>query len=112
MKKLSIFLLLLLWANFSEAQTATKPMILPFQDPPNAGTWLLGQAYGNTTGAYNFGDEWYSAGQGLHFGLDFSAACGTPLVATAAGVVAQVDNLGFGSAPHNLILRHEELGLT
>lgn len=112
MKRLSILLFLLLWISLAEAQTAEKPMILPFQEPPSVGTWLLGQAYGNTTGAYNFGDEWYSAGQGLHFGLDFSAACGTPLVATADGVVAHVDNLGFGSAPHNLILRHDDIGLT
>jgi hypothetical protein len=107
-----IVLFLIIGFGLVEAQTAAKPMILPFQDPPSVSTWLLGQAYGNTTGAYNRADEWYSAGQGLHFGLDFSAACGTPLVATADGIVAFVDNLNFGSAPHNLILRHEELGLT
>ncbi|MCB9458868.1 MAG: M23 family metallopeptidase [Anaerolineaceae bacterium] len=100
-------------AGISKAQQLiNKPLILPFQDGPALDTWLLGQAYGNTTGAYNFGDLWYSAGQGLHFGLDFSAACGTPLVAVADGVVAYVDNLSFGSAPHNLILRHDAIGLT
>jgi hypothetical protein len=112
MRRVSIFFLLLFWINLAEAQINEKPLILPFQDPPSANTWLLGQVYGNTTGAYNFGDEWYSAGQGLHFGLDFSAACGTPLVATADGIVAHVDNLGFGSAPHNLILWHEAIGVT
>lgn len=98
--------------RYSQAQGTNKPLILPFQDGPGLDTWLFGQTYGNTTGAYNFGDLWYSAGQGLHFGLDFSAACGTPLVAVADGVVAYVDNLNFGSAPHNLIIRHEALGLT
>jgi hypothetical protein len=112
MRALIILLFLVLWANLSAGQTIDKPMMLPFQDAPSPSTWLLGQVYGNTTGAYNFGDEWYSAGQGLHFGLDFSAACGTPLVATADAVVAYVDNLSFGSAPHNLILRHDELALT
>lgn len=98
--------------GIGHSQTAERPLILPFQDPPSIDTWLLGQAYGNTTGAYRFGDQWYSAGQGLHFGLDFSAPCGTPLVAVADGTVAFVDNLNFGSAPHNVILRHDALGLT
>lgn len=96
----------------SHAQTPGKPFILPVQGDPGLDTWLLGQAYGNTTGAFNFGDLWYEAGQGLHFGLDFSAPCGTPLVAVADGFVAFVDNFGFGSRPHNVILRHPELGLT
>ena len=104
--------LLLLISSTVYSQTAERPLILPFQDPAGIDTWLLGQAYGNTTGAYRFGDQWYSAGQGLHFGLDFSAPCGSPLVAVADGTVAFVDNLNFGSAPHNLILRHDALGLT
>ena len=95
-----------------QAQTSDRPLILPMQDAPSPQTWLLGQVYGNTTGAFNFGDRWYSAGQGLHFGLDFSAACGALLVAVADGEVAFVDNLSFGSAPHNLILRHPQIGLT
>lgn len=112
MKRFVVIILLFLLSISSQAQTQGKPLILPFQDEAGLNTWLLGQAYGNTTGAYNFGDQWYSAGQGLHFGLDFSAPCGTPLVAVADGVVAFVDNLNFGSAPHNLILRHDEIGLT
>lgn len=94
------------------AQTPEKPLILPMQGDPGIDTWLLGQAYGNTTGAFNFGDLWYEAGQGLHFGLDFSAPCGTPLVAVADGFVVFVDNFGFGSRPHNVILRHPDIGLT
>ncbi len=114
MKRLSLIVsfVLLLVTSISSSQTLERPLILPFQDPPSIDTWLLGQAYGNTTGAYRFGDQWYSAGQGLHFGLDFSAPCGTPLVAVADGTVAFVDDLNFGSAPHNVILRHEALGLT
>src|SRR5690606_24729918 len=105
-------ILALLATNIAYSQTPERPLILPFQEPAGIDTWLLGQAYGNTTGAYRFGDQWYSAGQGLHFGLDFSAPCGSPLVAVADGTVAFVDNLNFGSAPHNVILRHEVLGLT
>ena len=94
------------------AQTAPRPMIPPMQEGPGLSTWLFGQAYGNTTGAFNNGVAWYSAGQGLHFGLDFPMACGTPLVAVADGEVVFVDNFGFGSRPHNLILRHPDLGLS
>ncbi len=113
MKRLTIILILLLsFTGLSQSQTAERPLILPFQEPPGIDTWLLGQAYGNTTGAYRFGDQWYSAGQGLHFGLDFSAPCGSSLVAVADGTVAFVDNLNFGSAPHNVLLRHDDLGLT
>lgn len=108
----AICVFLLLSISSMQAQTAERPLILPFQDEAGIDTWLLAQAYGNTIGAYLFGDQWYSAGQGLHFGLDFTAPCGTPLVAVADGTVAFVDNLNFGSAPHNVILRHEALGLT
>lgn len=89
-----------------------RPMIMPAAGQPSPATWMFGQAYGNTTGAYNFGDRWYRAGQGLHFGVDLSMPCGTPLVAVADGTVMFVDDKGFGSDPHNLILRHDELGVT
>lgn len=88
-----------------------KPFSLPMNQPAGPSTWLLGQLYGNTVGAYNFGQQWYSAGQGLHFGIDFSMPCGTPLVAVADGVVAFVDDLGFGAGPHNLLIRHPEQGV-
>lgn len=93
------------------AQTDAKPMIFPVAIAPGPQTWLFGQAYGNTTGAFNFGTAWYSAGQGLHFGIDVGMPCGTPLVATADGVIWQVDNLAYGAGPHNLLIRHEDLGL-
>jgi hypothetical protein len=93
------------------AQISERPFILPLQGEPGLSTWLFGQAYGNTVGAYNNSVEWYSAGQGLHFGLDFPAPCGTPVVAVADGTVMHVDNFGFGSRPHNLLIRHDAVGL-
>jgi murein DD-endopeptidase MepM/ murein hydrolase activator NlpD len=89
-----------------------KPFILPFQEPPGPDTWLLAQTYGNTTGAYRQRDTTYSASQGIHFGIDFSARCGTELVAIADGVIYATDALSFGSAPHNLLIDHPELGYT
>jgi murein DD-endopeptidase MepM/ murein hydrolase activator NlpD len=92
------------------AAQATRPFILPFKEPPGPDTWLLGQPYGNTTGAYRQRYRTYSAGQGIHFGVDFTAPCGTEVVAVADGVVFAVDNLNFGAAPHNLMIDHPDLG--
>lgn len=112
MRSRIIFLLILLFAvRIAQAQTPERPLILPMQAPAGIDTWLLGQPYGNTTGAFNFGSAWYSAGQGLHFGLDFSMPCQTPLVAAADGTVVHVDNFAYGSRPHNLLIRHDGLGL-
>jgi len=94
------------------AQDSTKPLRMPLTMPAGPSTWLFGQPYGNTVGAFNFGTAWYSAGQGLHFGIDISMPCGTPLVAVADGEVIYVDNLAFGAGPHNLILRHPQAGVT
>jgi murein DD-endopeptidase MepM/ murein hydrolase activator NlpD len=82
------------------------PFILPFADPPSPSTWLLGQVYGNSTGAFARRREWYQAGQGIHFGIDFSAKCGTPVVAIGDGTVLKVDAPEHGSAPHNLLIAH------
>ena len=87
-----------------------KPFILPFLEPPGLDTWLMVQPYGNTIGAYFQRDTTYRAGQGIHFGVDFSAPCGTEIVAIADGVVFAVDNTNFGSLPHNLMIDHPELG--
>lgn len=93
------------------AQSDTqKPFILPFKEPPGPDTWLLGQTYGNTVGAYRQRETTYGAGQGIHFGIDFSARCGTEMVAMADGIVFAVDNLNFGSLPHNLMIDHPDLG--
>ncbi len=78
---------------------------LPFAGKPSVNTWLLGQLYGNTTGAYRRRGSDYRAGQGIHFGMDFSAPCGTPVLAIGAGVVSEVDG-PHGSPPHNLVIDH------
>jgi len=83
-----------------------KPFGLPFATPPGPDTWLVIQMYGNTVGAYRWRRLVYGAGQGLHFGIDFAARCGTPVVAIGAGVVRDVDNLNRGALPHNLIINH------
>jgi murein DD-endopeptidase MepM/ murein hydrolase activator NlpD len=93
-------------AHSAPLQQETPPFILPFLDPPGPGTWLLGQTYGNTVGAYRQRTTTYSAGQGLHFGVDLSARCGYPIVAIGDGVVSKVDALEHGSAPHNLMIDH------
>src|SRR5687767_4573371 len=104
----------LLWTIYTTtptyAQTTDKPFSLPFNTPPGLQTWLLGQHYGNTTGAYNYGKYWYKAGQGLHFGIDFAAPCGTIVTAVADGVVEHVDNFTFGLEPHNIMLGHPDTG--
>jgi hypothetical protein len=89
-----------------------KPFILPVASAASPSTWLLVQPYGNTTGAFNYGAAWYSAGQGLHFGIDIGMPCRTPVVAIGDAEVIYVDNLTFGAGPHNLILRHNDAGVT
>lgn len=94
-------------STVSFAAQADKPFILPFSGPPGPNSWYLIQYYGNTQGAYRFRDDWYRAGQGLHFGLDFAVRCRTPVLAIGDGEVAKVDGLEHGSGPHNLLIRHE-----
>lgn len=122
--RLGLLLALLLAATVSQAappegaslalvqQTADgeRPFILPFKEPPGPNTWLLGQTYGNTVGAYFNRNTTYRFSQGIHFGVDFTAPCGTEIVALADGVVALVDAPSYGSLPHNLIVDHPQLG--
>lgn len=88
------------------AQTPDRPFSLPFADPPGPDTWLLIQAYGNTVFAYRFRDTVYVDGQGLHFGIDLAAKCGTPVVAIGDGVVREVDSAYHGAGPHNVMIDH------
>jgi murein DD-endopeptidase MepM/ murein hydrolase activator NlpD len=84
----------------------TPPFRLPFTESPGPDTWLLAQPYGNTVFAYRARTTTYWAGQGIHFGVDFDAACGTTVVAIGDGTVVAVDNPYHGAGPHNLILDH------
>jgi murein DD-endopeptidase MepM/ murein hydrolase activator NlpD len=114
----------LLWLVVSLAPTSSAaaplaavpvlapPFRLPFEGDPGPATWLVGQMYGNTTGAYRLGDVWYAAGQGLHFGIDLLAPCGTPVVSIGDGQVVQADWTARGAGPHNLIVRHEGQGVS
>lgn len=87
------------------ALPTAPPFGLPFATPPGPDSWTLGQPYGNTTGAFRQRFTTYRNGQGIHFGVDFSAPCGTPVVAIGDGVVSEVDG-PHGAAPHNLVIDH------
>ena len=82
------------------------PFSLPFASPPGPGTWLLAQPYGNTVFAYRQRRAFYGAGQGLHFGVDLAAPCGTEVVAIGDGVVVGIDQTSHGAGPHNLMIDH------
>jgi murein DD-endopeptidase MepM/ murein hydrolase activator NlpD len=92
-------------------QAGPRPYRLPFAEPPGPGTWYVIQWYGNTTGAYRTGAGQYSAGQGIHFGVDFAAPCGSQVVAIGDGVVVAADG-DYGSPPHNLVIRHDDGNLS
>ncbi|WP_376792711.1 M23 family metallopeptidase [Thermoflexus sp.] len=83
-----------------------RPFGLPFAEPPGPSTWLMVQPYGNTVGAFRQRNTTYRAGQGLHFGIDLAARCGTPIVAIGDGVVSEVDAAFHGAGPHNLMIDH------
>jgi murein DD-endopeptidase MepM/ murein hydrolase activator NlpD len=87
-------------------EESPAPFGLPFASQPGPQTWLLSQPYGNTVFAYAQRRTFYGAGQGLHFGVDFAAPCGTQVVAIGDGVVAGVDQTSHGAGPHNLMIDH------
>jgi Peptidase family M23 len=89
----------------SKIAPPSRQFSLPFAGNPSVNTWTLSQAYGNTTGGYRRRNTDYRAGQGIHFGLDFSAPCGTPVLAIGDGTVSEVDG-PHGSPPHNLVIAH------
>lgn len=86
----------------SEA-TGDKPYRLPFAVAPGPSTWYVTQWYGVTTAGYRGRNSTYAQGQGIHFGIDFAAECGSEVVAIAAGRVIAIDG-DFGSPPHNCAL--------
>ena len=109
MRRLALLTLLLLTlapSAPSAARLDPKPFGLPFAAPPGPSTWLFTQAYGNTTNAYRTRRSQYAAGQGVHFGLDLGAACGTEVIAIGDGVVSKVDSFNHGAGPHNLMIDH------
>ncbi|MDX1520921.1 MAG: M23 family metallopeptidase [Anaerolineae bacterium] len=88
-----------------QATATERPFRLPFAGPPGPNTWLVGQPYGNTVGAYFQRTTTYGASGGIHFGIDLAAPCGSEVVAIGDGVVFAVDG-PFGSPPHNLMIDH------
>jgi len=83
-----------------------RPFSMPFAGDPGPSTWLFIQPYGNTTFAYRFRNSVYYGGQGLHFGIDLAAPCGTEILAIGDGVVYSVDSW-HGAGPHNLLINHK-----
>jgi len=82
------------------------PFGLPFAAPPGPDTWLFTQPYGNTVFAFRQRRTFYAAGQGLHFGVDLGAPCGTEVVAIGDGIVVGIDQGAHGAGPHNLMIDH------
>jgi len=80
-----------------------RPYRLPFEAAPGPDGWYVAHWYGVTTGGYRGRNSAYSQGQGIHFGIDFAAPVGTPMVAVAPGRVLAIDG-DYGSPPHNLVL--------
>jgi murein DD-endopeptidase MepM/ murein hydrolase activator NlpD len=89
------------------ARTAgAEPIFGPLlAGPPGPDHWFISQWYGNTVWAHQNREEVYDQGQGIHFGVDFATPCGTPVIAIGDGTVFAVDG-PYGSAPHNLVIRH------
>lgn len=88
-----------------EVAGQAAPFSLPYEGPPGPDNWHIRQWYGNTRWAYRQRRALYSQGQGLHFGVDFFAACGRPVIAIGDGTVLAVDG-PYGAAPHNVLVRH------
>jgi murein DD-endopeptidase MepM/ murein hydrolase activator NlpD len=92
-------------AAVSDSRASERPFILPFGGEPGPDNWLLIQPYGNTDFAFQYRNNVYFGGQGLHFGIDLAAPCGTPILAIGDGVVESIDSW-HGAGPHNLMIFH------
>ena len=105
--RLAFLLLVLVFvpAFGAHAQDLAPPFDLPMQGDPGPSNWFVTQLYGNTVSAARNADDLYAAGQGIHFGVDFAAACGTPVVAIGEGTIFANDG-PYGSPPHNLVIQH------
>lgn len=100
------FLFIAASAGFTAQRTrAAVSFGLPLAGEPSLSTWFVVQWYGNTTTAYRNRDSLYRQGQGIHFGVDFAARCGTPVLAIADGIVVAVDG-PYGAPPHNVVIEH------
>lgn len=91
---------------FSISSAQSPPFGLPMNGEPGASTWYVSQWYGNTITAARNAEDLYHRGQGIHFGVDFAAPCGTEVVAIADGDVFAVDG-PYGSDPHHVVLQHD-----
>jgi murein DD-endopeptidase MepM/ murein hydrolase activator NlpD len=103
----ALVVLVLLPHDSTSGLASGPPFGLPITGEPGPSTWYVSHWFGNTVSAAQNADDLYSRGQGIHFGVDFAAACGTPVVAIGDGVVFAVDG-PYGSPPHNLVLQHPE----
>lgn len=86
------------------ARGAAPPFAPPLAGSPGPSTWFVSQWYGNTVWAHQHP---YPAGRGMHFGVDFSAPCGTLVLAIGDGTVYAVDG-PYGAAPHNVVIAHAD----
>jgi hypothetical protein len=103
-----VLLLLLVTTTIgSHANASPPPFSLPMAGDPGPSSWFVTQWYGNTISAARNADDLYAAGQGIHFGVDFAAPCGTDVAAIGDGTVFANDG-PYGSPPHNLVIEHPD----
>lgn len=102
---LLLILMMVVMLPLDRSEAATPPFSLPFSSSPGPSTWYVAQWYGSTVWAHRNFRDIYSQGQGIHFGIDFAAPCGTPVHAIGDGVIFAVDG-PYGAPPHNVVIDH------